>query len=970
MEWQHPELLFVGIPVVIAWCGIVIYSGIRNRRLRERFAESQMMNRLAPHSSPLRGRIVLLLQALAVIACMLALAGPQYGEVAQTVYAKGNDLYVLLDVSRSMLANDVPPSRLERAKADIASLSNRLHGERIGLIAFAGQATVQCPLTVDYENFRAVVANIDTTSAPRGGTAIGDAIRKAMEIFSVDRGNDRAILLITDGDDQNSSPLDAAKIAAEANVPITIIGLGDAHEGARIPASANSRGFVEYEGEQVWTKLDSKLLEEMARITGGAYIPAGIQSFDLSTLYRSFLSRSERGETEDQTVVVKANQFQWFLAVGLLAMIGSLTVPRTSRPSGVARSVGVARSERSDGRGGPSYTQQSPPRPSYLRDVPPDSGPDVSPEIATDTRARRPGHVVGVLLLLLGGAEISFANDPSANWFNQGCEAQRLGDSSEAIKNYGLATMSLDRRIASSAQFNLGTLYVEQLEKNLLKERDDQERDHESSYRAAIEEKGSRAIEAFRNALELDPNLSAARSNLELLKQWLSKVQREWHQADLESKVAELGSLDLLDQIYQSQRELHLEAEKLFDFRQLQPHRLLGRRQSELIEELALLPRRIEEEAGKEVSERLGLERIIDEMRRNAASLDRFQASKGASHRENALEQLANLWNELSSFDAALSKGIHDQSKLVSQIDGGSINKEEIEEWIRETMLNRRLVSSLVGKAKRELAELPESESKKESESEERSSRRIGLEKGIELAPLAAKEMEASLTALETNAPQKAFQHAEEAKRILEEIARSMPPPENDSESNESQPKESSSENQSGDSQSNESKSENSDSSSSEPNNSDSSNSEKPTKSEDSPNSESPKEPESSKEDASEEKPSSKESGEEEVKEQPTEANPSDSEGEKKEEKGEQKEAASQKEGEKEDTGSEGAGSEEAGVEKNRLKDGTVVEEGVLSKDKLEQLLRRVREREAAKRLRDKRLREQSYGRPRVEKDW
>ena len=167
---------------------------------------------------------------------LVALAEPQFGTQYEDVVPRGSDLYVLIDVSRSMLAEDVPPSRLGRAKADVAALVNRLEGERIGLIAFAGQAVVKCPLTVDYDAFRRSLDELDPGSAPRGGTAIGDAIRKALEVFHARADRDQAILLITDGDDQQSYPLEAAAIAAERHVTIFTVGLGDADHGAAHPA--------------------------------------------------------------------------------------------------------------------------------------------------------------------------------------------------------------------------------------------------------------------------------------------------------------------------------------------------------------------------------------------------------------------------------------------------------------------------------------------------------------------------------------------------------------------------------------------------------------------------------------------------------------------------------------------------------------------------------------------------------------
>ena len=190
-----------------------------------------MWSRILPADSRARFWVKLFWRETALITGLLALAGPRFGTQYEDVIPRGSDLYVLIDVSRSMLAEDVPPSRLGRAKADVTALVNRLEGERVGLIAFAGQAVVKCPLTVDYDAFRRSLDELDPGSAPRGGTAIGDAIRKALEVFQARADRDQAILLITDGDDQQSYPLEAAAVAAERHVTIFTVGLGDADHG-------------------------------------------------------------------------------------------------------------------------------------------------------------------------------------------------------------------------------------------------------------------------------------------------------------------------------------------------------------------------------------------------------------------------------------------------------------------------------------------------------------------------------------------------------------------------------------------------------------------------------------------------------------------------------------------------------------------------------------------------------------------
>ena len=203
MQWQSPQFLYLILPLCVGWLVLALYSERRRQGARESFVAQPMWSRVLPASSRTRFWFKLLLREIAIVFGLIALAGPQFGTQLEQVVPRGSDLYVLVDVSRSMLADDVPPSRLERAKVDVSAMVNRLDGERVGLIAFAGQAVVKCPLTVDYDSFRRALNELDPNSAPRGGTAIGDAIRKAIEVFDAKAMRDQAVLLITEATTRN-----------------------------------------------------------------------------------------------------------------------------------------------------------------------------------------------------------------------------------------------------------------------------------------------------------------------------------------------------------------------------------------------------------------------------------------------------------------------------------------------------------------------------------------------------------------------------------------------------------------------------------------------------------------------------------------------------------------------------------------------------------------------------------------------
>ena len=286
MNWNHPEALYLILPLSAVWLALAWHARAQRRKTAERFITPLLWPRLLPAPSPARFWLKTALWELALVLGLFALAGPCFGTYTEEVRARGADLYVLIDVSRSMLANDVPPSRLGRAKADVADLLNHLRGERVGLIAFAGAATVKCPLTTDYNYFRQALNELDTNSAPKGGTAIGDAIRKALAVLPHEAERDQSLLLITDGGDQNSYPLDAAGLAAERRVLIFTVGLGDTEKGSRIPVTKDgAQKYIEYEGQQVWSKMDGTLLSEIALKTKGAYVPAGTRGYDLGQVY-------------------------------------------------------------------------------------------------------------------------------------------------------------------------------------------------------------------------------------------------------------------------------------------------------------------------------------------------------------------------------------------------------------------------------------------------------------------------------------------------------------------------------------------------------------------------------------------------------------------------------------------------------------------------------------------------------------
>jgi Ca-activated chloride channel family protein len=293
------------------------------------FASPQMQARIRPPYDANRTIWQSLLTGCAALLLLLAAARPRWGEREETVYTRGRDLIIALDVSLSMLANDVHPNRLERAKADIVDLVKDLTGDRAGLLAFRKKANLICPLTTDYAYLIQALNAAGPGSAPRGETDIGNAITRALEAFDTKTASHKAVILISDGEDLTGTAEDTARSAAEHGIPIFTVGLG-ARGGARIPVPETG-GFMEYDGKPVVTKQHHDTLYKIARITGGAYIPmetAGAGSVTLGTLYRKHLRNIDARDQEESLRRHRIERYQWFLCPAILLLLAAACLSR------------------------------------------------------------------------------------------------------------------------------------------------------------------------------------------------------------------------------------------------------------------------------------------------------------------------------------------------------------------------------------------------------------------------------------------------------------------------------------------------------------------------------------------------------------------------------------------------------------------------------------------------------------------
>ena len=342
-----------------------VYSFSTRTRLLRRFASPAMLARLTAGVSRPRQLFKAALIALAALAAVLAVAELKYGFTWEEVQRRGVDIVVALDVSDSMLVEDAEAggklSRLERAKREIADLLRIVGGDRIGLVAFAGTAFLECPLTLDYGAAHLFLASIDTDLIPVKGTALGAALRTSLEAFEGGSHSSRAIILITDGEDHGGDALAAAEEAKLAGVRIFAIGIGR-DEGAPIPAPGG--GFRrDRRGEMVLSRLDEPTLQRIALATGGRYVRSVTGDVDLEQIY----SQGIKAVLEDQELESQRRQrwedrFQWLLGLALIALMVEPLIAERRRRTGTGGESGGAAAARSVRLG--RRPQQPPRRPS------------------------------------------------------------------------------------------------------------------------------------------------------------------------------------------------------------------------------------------------------------------------------------------------------------------------------------------------------------------------------------------------------------------------------------------------------------------------------------------------------------------------------------------------------------------------------------------------------------------------------
>ena len=311
----------------LLWCLVpliffMVWGMRKKQQLTLKFCGNPLLSKLVHPGVEKRHRSKTIFVVLAILFLILALTRPRWGYEWENLHQRGVDVIVALDVSSSMLAEDIKPNRLERAKRKISDLLDMMEGDRIGLVAFAGTSFVQCPLTLDYGAARLFLSAIDTQLIPVQGTALGNAIKTSVKAFRSQEKKSKALILITDGEDQMGKALSAAKSASDQGVKIYTIGIGG-EIGAPLPNPSGAGGFRKnQQGEVILSKLDETTLQQIALETGGSYVRSVTGDIDLNTIYKDQIKKNiEKKELKSERRKIWQERFQWFIFIALIFLV-------------------------------------------------------------------------------------------------------------------------------------------------------------------------------------------------------------------------------------------------------------------------------------------------------------------------------------------------------------------------------------------------------------------------------------------------------------------------------------------------------------------------------------------------------------------------------------------------------------------------------------------------------------------------
>ena len=464
-------------------------------RLRQ-FVSPRLLPQLAATVNRARRVLRFGLLMLGLALAIISLARPQWGYVYEDVKRKGLDLLFAVDTSRSMLSNDVPPNRLERVKLAAQDLVNQLQGDRAGLIAFAGRAFLQAPLTIDYEAAVESINDLDTKTIPEGGTNISEAINLAVNTFGKSAAGNRALIIFTDGEELSGDAVKTAKAAADTGVKIFTIGVGTP-QGSLIPVNSDDGGtaFVkDSAGQVVKSKLDEKRLREIAQATGGFYLHLDDGPRTMAQLYSQGLANMKAADIDARLGRRPIERYEWPLGAAMLALTMSILIGERKRVRTRSRL--------------PRWSKIAVPATALLLIF-------AKPVFGTAT---------GLNLYRDGkynDAYKSFQDDLKSHpdssekekiEFDAGAAAFKLGDYNKALQSFSNALLSSDKGLQEGSHFNLG---------RTLEDRADMDQTNDSTLKDLTD-----AASHYESTLRLNPKNEAAKANLEEVKKKIERLKQ------------------------------------------------------------------------------------------------------------------------------------------------------------------------------------------------------------------------------------------------------------------------------------------------------------------------------------------------------------------------------------------------------------------------------------------------------------
>lgn len=317
-RFENTEYLWLLLIIAFFVVLYVIATFIRKRNLKK-FGDNKLIQQLMPEASNYRRLIKFVLISLAISAIIIALARPQIGTKLQETTSQGVEIAIAIDVSNSMLAEDIKPNRLQNTISFVRRIISRLENDKISLIVFAGEAFVQMPMTSDLNAARMFLSNINTDIVPIQGTAIGRAIEMSARSFTSDKDISKIIVLITDGEDHEDNPVVAAKNAADNGIVVHAVGMG-LPGGAPIP-TRGGRGFLrDRDGNVVITALDENTLQEIADAGNGIYVRASNNPNSLDVILEN-IDKMKKGEIVQTKYSEYDDQYQYFVGLAIILIV-------------------------------------------------------------------------------------------------------------------------------------------------------------------------------------------------------------------------------------------------------------------------------------------------------------------------------------------------------------------------------------------------------------------------------------------------------------------------------------------------------------------------------------------------------------------------------------------------------------------------------------------------------------------------